>query len=151
MQTLLTQPLWWHWMALGILLIAAEIFIPSFVVIWFGIAAVAVSLLELLFHISLSAQLFWWSVLSVTMLYIWLKKYKHRFRPDPKIGQPDEVSGAEGIVTEAVPAHGRGRARFDIPVLGSSEWVVTSQESIPEGTKVVSVKALGNMLEVKKI
>ncbi len=151
MQTLLSEPLWWHWMALGILLIAAEIFVPSFVVIWFGIAAVAVSLMELFFHISLSAQLFWWAVLSAAMLYIWLKKYKHRFRPEIKTGQADEAKGAVGIVTEAVPAHGRGRARFDIPVLGSSEWVVTSEEAIPEGAKVVSIKALGNMLEVQKV
>ena len=151
MQTLLTEPLWWHWMALGILLIAAEIFIPSFVVIWFGIAAVAVSLLELFFDISLSAQLFWWAVLSAAMLYIWLKKYKHHYKPDVKTGQADEAKGAEGIVIQAIPAHGRGRARFEIPVLGSSEWVVISDEAIPEGAKVVSIKALGNMLEVQKI
>lgn len=28
--------LWWHWLFFGLILISAELFIPSFTIIWFG-------------------------------------------------------------------------------------------------------------------
>jgi len=150
MNTLLTDPLWWHWMAFGFLLIGAEIIVPSFVVIWFGISAVIVSIFMLLFDISFAAQLFWWIFFSVVLLYIWFKKYKPK-NVVPKVGQADEDLGKEGVIIQKVPAHGRGRARFEVPVLGSSEWVVTADEEIEKGAKVITVETLGNMLKVKKI
>ena len=27
---------YWHWMVLGLLLVASEVFVPSFVMLWFG-------------------------------------------------------------------------------------------------------------------
>ena len=149
MHTLFTDPLWWHWMAFGLLLIAAEIVVPSFVVIWFGIAAVVVALIDLFFSTTFSTELFWWILFSVLFLYIWFKQYKPRTLT--KSGQADENMGVKGVVTEEIVPFGRGRAKFEIPVLGSSEWVVTADEKITAGEEVVSVEALGNMLKVKKV
>ena len=39
--------LYWHWLVFGMLLVAAEIFIPSFTVLWFGLGALVVGLLPL--------------------------------------------------------------------------------------------------------
>ena len=33
---------WWHWAVGGIVLIVAELVVPSFVLIWFGLGALAV-------------------------------------------------------------------------------------------------------------
>jgi membrane protein implicated in regulation of membrane protease activity len=33
------QMLYWHWLVFGILLVIAEIFIPSFTIMWFGLGA----------------------------------------------------------------------------------------------------------------
>ena len=33
----------WHWLILGLILMVLEIFIPSFTIFWFGLAAVVVS------------------------------------------------------------------------------------------------------------
>jgi membrane protein implicated in regulation of membrane protease activity len=33
------HPLYWHWLAFGMILIITELFIPSFTVFWFGLAA----------------------------------------------------------------------------------------------------------------
>jgi len=148
METLFTTPLWWHWMAFGLILVAAEIVVPSFVIIWFGLAAIVVAVLEWVFSIHFATQLFWWIVLSVLFLYIWLKKYKPKKKTTK--GESHEDMGTEGIVTEAVEPFGRGRARFEAPVLGSSEWVVTADEKIEVGEKVICTEAMGNMLKVKR-
>ena len=37
---------WWHWVVLGLCLTIAEMAIPAFFVIWFGIGAVVNAALE---------------------------------------------------------------------------------------------------------
>lgn len=41
------SPEWWHWIALGLVLTMAEMAIPAFFVVWFGIAAAGVGLILL--------------------------------------------------------------------------------------------------------
>ena len=35
--------LYWYWLVFGMVLIMAEIFIPSFTIFWFGLAAILVA------------------------------------------------------------------------------------------------------------
>ena len=46
---------WWHWVVGGIVLILAELAIPSFFIVWFGLGALLVGLLALAFDLSLTA------------------------------------------------------------------------------------------------
>ena len=48
------QLLYWHWLVIGMLLVVAEIFIPSFTVLWFGLGALVVGLVEMVAPMSLS-------------------------------------------------------------------------------------------------
>ncbi len=148
MHALLTDPLWWHWMSFGLILVAAEIVVPSFVIIWFGVAAILIGAVDWLMNPSFTVELFWWILLSVLFLVLWFKVFK----PDnfTKRGQADDDMGTLGIVTEKIDPFEKGRAKFEVPVLGSSEWVVTADDRIEKGEKVIAVKALGNMLKVKK-
>ncbi len=148
MHALLTDPLWWHWISFGLILVAAEIVVPSFVIIWFGVAAIVIGFIDWLINPSFSVELFWWIVLSLLFLVLWFKY----FRPDnfTKRGQADDDMGTAGIVTATVEPFKKGRAKFEVPILGSSEWVVTADDRIEKGEKIIAVKALGNMLKVKK-
>ncbi len=148
MHAILPDPLWWHWMAFGLILVAAEIVVPSFVIIWFGVAAIVVSLIDWLVNPSLDMELLLWIVLSILFTLLWFKL----FRPAnlTKRGQADDDMGTMGVLTETVTPFEKGRAKFEVPILGSSEWVVTADETIEKGTQVIAVKALGNMLKVKK-
>ncbi len=148
MHDILTNPLWWHWMALGFILIAAEIVVPSFVIIWFGVAAVIVSLIDFIFSTDLSTEIFWWIVFSIFFQYMWFKKFKPKTLT--KSGQADESMGKKGVVLEDIKPYGRGKVRFEIPILGSRDWIVTADELIKSGEEVISIEALGNMLKVKK-
>ena len=35
---------WWHWMVLGMCLAMAELAVPAFFIVWFGIGAIGVGL-----------------------------------------------------------------------------------------------------------
>lgn len=37
-----TELLWWHWVVAGLMLMALELVVPSFLIIWFGVAGVAI-------------------------------------------------------------------------------------------------------------
>ena len=39
------QPEWWHWAVAGIVLILAELAVPAFVLVWFGLGALIVALI----------------------------------------------------------------------------------------------------------
>src|SRR5210317_904326 len=50
---------YWHWLVFGMILIMAEIFVPSFTIFWFGLGGLVVAGLLLLFSgISFTWQLF---------------------------------------------------------------------------------------------
>jgi len=149
METFFTHPLWWHWAAFGLVLIVSEIILPSFVAIWFGIAAIIISLLDYLLKTTFKTELFLWIILSSFFIYLWFKFFKHKTISNS--GQADEDMGIKGIITEHVEPFGRGKAKFETPILGSSEWTVLSDESITVGETVKSIQAIGNMIKVKKL
>ena len=70
------QMLYWHWLVLGLLLVVGEIFIPSFTILWFGLGALVVGLVELLIPMSLSVQILLWTVSSVVFTLVWFKIIK---------------------------------------------------------------------------
>ena len=69
--------LYWHWLVFGMLLIIAELFIPSFTVFWFGLGALIVALiLWLLPDLTVSWQLFVWAMASIAFTVFWFKFFK---------------------------------------------------------------------------
>ena len=52
------QPEWWHWAVLGIGLVIAELAVPAFFIVWFGLGALLVSVVVLVVpSLGLTAQL----------------------------------------------------------------------------------------------
>ena len=58
MEWLNANVLWWQWVVLGILFVAAEIVVPSLVIIWLGIAAIIVGVIDYLLAPEFSTQLY---------------------------------------------------------------------------------------------
>ena len=67
------QMLYWHWLVLGVVLIVAEIFIPSFTILWFGLGALVVGVAALMVEMSLSLQVLLWSIFSVLFTVLWFQ------------------------------------------------------------------------------
>ena len=90
----------WHWFVLGILLILSELLLPAFAALWFGIAAIVVSLLFWLFpSMSFTAQMVSWIVLSIACTVFWFKYIKPLSIDRTKAGLSREVTiGETGMV-----------------------------------------------------
>jgi membrane protein implicated in regulation of membrane protease activity len=146
------NPEWWTWVVGGILLVLAELAIPSFFVIWFGLGALLVGLLMLVLpELSLTAQLLTWTVASLAMLVLWLRVFKQSLHKT-RIGMADgEVLGEIGLLVNAVAPFERGKVRFQRPLLGSEEWVCLADMAIAAGERVRVVAVEGSFLKVSKV
>ena len=145
------NPEWWTWVVGGIALILAELAIPSFFIVWFGLGAILVGLLMLaLPHLSLTAQLAVWTLASLAMVVLWFRVFKQSFYRT-RIGTADGgVIGEIGVLVSAVAPFERGKGRFQRPLLGSEEWVCLADAAIAAGERVRVVAVEGSYLKVGK-
>ena len=143
---------WWAWIVGGIALIVAELAIPSFFVIWFGLGALLVGLLMLaLPDLSLTAQLATWTVASLAMVVLWFRVFKPSFQKTRIGTAAGEAIGEIGLLVSAVAPFERGKVRFQRPVLGSEEWVCVADSPIAAGERVKVITVEGSFLTVGKI
>lgn len=141
---------YWHWMVFGLLLVATEIFIPVFVMIWFGASAIAVGLILAVVDMSLTVQVLIWLTLSVLDLVVWFKFIHPKMKNRTLSGMSrEQVIGQEGMVIRLGPEFEQGTMRFSIPVLGSDEWQFICRDQITVGERVTVEEISGNTLVVR--
>jgi len=146
---LMTNMLWWHWIILGLVLIVSEIAMPLFVIIWFGLSAIIVGFIDLIFSTTFTQELTIWMILSVVLLILWFKFFKEK--SITQSGQSDFRFKTKGLVTEDIPVGERGKVRFEAPVLGSSEWHAISDENLKVGTTIRIVDVNGQLIKVSRV
>ena len=143
---------YWHWLILGMLLIMAEMFIPSFTIFWFGLGGLMVAGCMLLFaDIGFAWQLFIWAISSCMFTFLWFKFIRPLMADRTKAGIAREAAiGETGQVIRQPSSGGRGMVRFATPLLGSEEWPFICESSVSIGDRVAVVDISGNTLIVKK-
>lgn len=140
---------WWYWIGLGFLLSLLEVFTVTFFILWFGIGAVLVGLINFVWtDMPVEAQILSWAMLSVLLALLWFMVLKNRI-PD-KRWTAEEVIGEEGLLTHPVDEFTKGRVRFQKPILGSEEWTCTSNTDIAANERVRIVSVDGNTVRVQK-
>jgi len=144
--------LYWHWLTLGLILILAELFIPSFTIFWFGLGALLVGVvLWIAPETILSWQLFIWAIASIGFTFLWFKLLKPRMTDRTKAGLSREAVLGESGQVIAVPSAGkRGTVRFTTPQLGSDEWPFICEQETAVGDRVFIKDVSGNTLIVEK-
>ena len=144
------NPEWWYWIVGGLVLVLAELVIPSFFIVWFGLGALLTGLLTLAFGLALTAQLATWTLASLAMVVLWFRVFRQSF-VKTRIGTADgEVIGEIGLLVSAVAPFQRGKVRFQRPVLGSEEWICLADTAIAAGDRVKVVAVEGSFLKVGK-
>ena len=143
---------YWQWLVLGMLMMVAEIFIPSFTIFWFGLGAMTTSILLLLFRdMTLTWQLFSWILASCAYTVLWFKYFKPRMVDKTQAGIAREaVIGQSGQVITVPVEKKRGSVRFSVPLLGADEWEFICQQEISIGDRVFVTDVSGNTLIVEK-
>jgi len=144
--------LYWHWLVFGMLLMAAEIFIPSFTILWFGLGGIVVAgLLMISPDIALSWQLTTWAVASSIFAVLWFRVVKPKMTDRTKAGIAREaIAGESGQVIRKPTEHTRGIVRFTTPVLGDDEWEFICSSEVALGDRVFIIELSGNTLLVEK-
>ncbi|WP_343595872.1 NfeD family protein [Acinetobacter sp.] len=147
--TLVLEP--WHWFVAGIALMLCELILPAFAALWFGIAAVMVSiLLWLLPWMSLSVQLITWIILSILCTILWFKFIRPLSTDKTKAGLPREATiGQIGMVIQIGLNHEQVKVRFPVPVLGADEWLCRAIVPVAVGDRVSVIDILGNDLVIQ--
>ena len=141
--------IWWYWIIIGIILITAEIFVPIFVVIWFGVSAIIIGCIDWIFPISFQVELTLWIVLSILFTVLWFKFFKEKTLTHS--GQSDNNYDIKGVVTQKIDRENRGEVKFDSPILGDTKWVAFSDEKLSLGARVEIVDIKGQLIKVKGI
>jgi membrane protein implicated in regulation of membrane protease activity len=144
--------LYWYWLVFGMVLIIAEIFIPSFTIFWFGLAAILVAgVLLLLPDLTISWQLFTWAIASCLFTFLWFKFFKPLMADRTKAGISREaILGESGQVIKVPEQANRGIVRFTTPLLGADEWPFICDQNLVVGDRVTVRDISGNTLIVAK-
>ena len=143
---------YWHWLIFGIVLVAAEIFIPSFTILWFGLGAIVVGLIKAIVpDMNFSVELLVWLLASCTFTVLWFRYFKPKMVDRTTAGIAGEaVVGEVGHVIRVPHDEQRGVVRFAIPVLGNDEWEFLCDSSVDVGDRVIISSISGNTLVVVK-
>lgn len=142
---------WWHWAVLGMILIMSELLFPMFVLVWFGLSALMVSVAVLIWpDMPLSIQILVWIVDSVVLIVLWFRIFR-RNHHKTLIGRASaDIVGEIGLVTEGVSPFRQGKVRFQKPIVGSDVWDCVADEEIAVGTRVRVIKVEGSLLKIEK-
>ncbi len=141
---------YWHWLVFGMILIIAEVFIPSFTIFWFGLGALAVGgLLWIVPTMNLTAQVLLWTLFSSLLTAFWFLVMKPRMQDKTRAGMSREaLLGETGQVIRVPEGDRRGLVRFSKPLLGSDEWSFISDDPVSLGDRVQIRDVSGNTLIV---
>ena len=138
------------WLVLGVVLIVAEVFTLGFVLLWFGIGAIAAAIVGLLGG-GLGLQFLVFAIVSVA-LTVMSRTLLHKYLPHPgqilKTGI-EALPGKVGTVT--LKSHG-ALHEAAVKVYGSTwtAYPIDGETALIQGEKVDVVEIRGSSIYVRK-
>lgn len=142
---------YWHWLALGVLLMLVEILVPGVVFLWLGIAGVLTGLLlAAVPELDWQVQLVVFAVLSVAAIFLGRRFVAFRQGPTdhPTLNRRGRsMVGTRATLRDATVS-GRGRVR-----IGDTMWALRLAEAgsdLSAGTEVAVVEVDGVTLVVEQ-
>ncbi|MEL7022965.1 MAG: NfeD family protein [Pseudomonadota bacterium] len=142
--------IWWAWLAIGFILLGAEMFMldAAFYLVFLGVAALITGF-SVMSGIPMPEWVQWvmFALLSATTMVLFRERLYKKLRGDP-IGFDDQVDGRHVTVLEGVVVGGRTRVEFR-----GSRWdaVNAGESSLETGEQAIIVKAEGSLLEIRAI
>ena len=138
----------WHWLILGMLLMALEIIAPAMLLMWFGFGALVTGIsLWLVPSLPLGGQILIFALVSLISVFGWRKS---RFREENIHPDTPDLNnrlhthiGKTFVLTEAI-INGRGAIR-----VGDTAWRVTGADTAA-GTPVRITGVEGVIFTVEK-
>lgn len=136
------------WALVGLVLLIAELFTPSFFIIFFGIGGIIVAVSSYIgLTPSHSSQLLAFSLSSIVLLVLFRNKIRLRVSSEAPTLSPDFI-GQRVRVIKAIPAGEEGQVSYR-----GSAWIAFSEDDrdIKEGTMVEIIGNDGVRLKVRQV
>ncbi|PPE74956.1 hypothetical protein C3942_04580 [Solimonas fluminis] len=137
--------LYWHWWVLGLVLLVAEMLLPTgFVLLWIGASAIIVGALSWVLPLNWELELVLFAALSLASFLVWKK-----FRPpaqesdQPMLNRRGQSYIGRNFTLKDPIVNGVGKLRVD-----DSQWRITGPD-VPAGTQVRVTRADGATLHVE--
>ncbi|NVD07245.1 NfeD family protein [Vibrio sp. JPW-9-11-11] len=138
---------YWHWLALGLLLLAGELLGTAGYLLWLGLSAMLIGILMTLIPISWQLQWVAFGVFSLTTTWLWWRRqYQSDTESDAhrQLNQKSkQLIGQQFILDEDFPA-GKGRVK-----VGDTTWTARSDRGIEAGTLIEIIEVNGIVLTIK--
>jgi hypothetical protein len=139
--------LYWHWWILGLVLLGAEMLLPTgFFLLWIGAASILVGAVSWLVpSLGWEIQVVMFGVLSVASFFVW-----RRFRPaqgasdQPSLNRRGHSYVGRTFTLTAPIVNGIGTLHVD-----DSQWRISGAD-VPAGTQVRVTAADGATLRVER-
>ncbi|WP_299022035.1 NfeD family protein [uncultured Photobacterium sp.] len=144
---LLEQMNFWHWLALGLVLLLLELLGTAGYLLWLGISALLVGLIMTFVPMSWSLQWLTFAVFALFSTWIWWR-YQHRIdRADDQestLNKRNEQMVGQTCVLDAPFPLGQGRIR-----MGDTSWLAKADEPLEAGTLVEVIRVEGIVLVIQ--
>src|SRR5256885_14897430 len=146
--------IWIFWTILGAILIVAEIFTTGFVLLWFGIGALAAALAGLLGVNSIIAQFLIFAIVSIGLTAASRTIFVNYFSREKSGG--DLKSGFEGLPGKmgTVVSSSRGAMHEGAVKVFGSTWTAypaEGEEPLEAGDRVVVERIQGASIYVRRV
>lgn len=124
--------LWLIWLGIGVAFIVAELMLPAFILVFFGVGAIIAGATAF-FGSTLQMQIVIFGASSLALLLLLRKFMATTFRGSAidDSAEEDLAIGAVAVVMEAIKPPNRGRIKFQ-----GTFWTADSTQIIEPGTTV---------------
>jgi len=138
----------WHWMALGIALLAIEVVISTELLLGIGLGALLTALVYKIYpDLSWQMQLVWFAVLSIVATLVYWKKFRASKQQTDKPLLNQRVQQLVGTTAALVEPIQNGQGKVQI---ADALWTVKGPD-LEAGTTVKVVDAEGMTLIVEAV
>lgn len=136
----------WFWLTLGGLLLAAEMLGTSGYLLWSGLAAVLVGIVEWLVPLSWKNQGLLFAALTLVCVFLWYRwiRYRESAQQPSTLNQRGTQLVGMHLTLDSPLKAGIGHVR-----IGDSSWRVQAREDLPAGTPVVVTGVSGITLLIQ--
>jgi len=146
--------LWIFWTVLGAMLIIAEVFTTGFVLLWFGIGALAAALAAFIGVSSLTAQFLIFAIVSIALTAASRTIFVNYFSREKAGG--DLKSGVEALPGQigTVVSSSRGALHEGAVKVYGSTWTafpIEGEEPLEAGDRVVVERVQGASIYVRRV
>ena len=138
------------WIVLGVVIMSMELFLPGFILCFFGLGAVLTVLLMLFVPLGINTQLVLFTILSIVLL-VSFRRYAQGYftgrvsKTNPPNSSLETHTGETAIVTQdIIPNSPHGKVEFH-----GTAWNADADVEIKAGTKVTIIERHDLTLKVK--